>query len=90
VRTAEIINVRIGRNPDGWYVATSDDLPGLYVAHSDIDEVIADIPDTIKALYEADQGMSVNVMEASYRHQAAEGMLWITLPQGAMNPQASS
>jgi hypothetical protein len=53
---AEIINVVIGRNRDGWYVARSEELPGLYLAHEDIEAIVSDVPAAIAALYQADFG----------------------------------
>ena len=78
---AEIINVVIGRNRDGWYVARSDELPGLYLAHEDIEAVVADVPAAIEALYQADFGQKVKVIAGAYRGGAAvAGIPWITLP----------
>lgn len=78
---AEIINVVIGRNRDGWYVARSDALPGLFIAHEEIDAVVADVPAAIAALYQADYGMEVKVIAGAYRGEASlAGMPWITIP----------
>jgi len=79
--TAEIINVVIGRNRDGWFVARSDALPGLYIAHEDIEAVARDVPAAIAALYQADRGQEVKVIAGSYRNGAAvAGIPWVTIP----------
>jgi hypothetical protein len=77
---AEIINVVINRNRDGWYIARSDDLPGLFIAHPDVDAVVADVSNAIKALYRADFGDEVRVIEGSYRAGQAAGLPWIAIP----------
>jgi hypothetical protein len=77
---AEIINVVVNRNRDGWYIARSDDLPGLFIAHPDVDAVLADVSDAIKALYRADFGEEVRVIEGSYRGGQPAGLPWITIP----------
>ena len=84
MRTAEIINVDIGRNADGWYVATSDDMPGLYVAHPDVQTVIDDIPATIEALHLADHGARVRAIKGAYK-SAVSGLPWIMLPPATQN-----
>jgi hypothetical protein len=77
----EIINVVIGRNRDGWYVARSEELPGLYLAHEEIAAVLSDVPAAIAALYRADYGQEVKVIAGAYRGAAAAaGMPWITIP----------
>lgn len=82
---AEIINVVIGRNRDGWYVARCEELPGLFVAHPEVDSVVADIPDVIKALYKADFGQEVRVIPGSYRSGHHAGLPWITIPAHGTN-----
>ena len=83
---AEIINVVIGRNRDGWYVARSEELPGLYLAHEDIEAIVSDVPAAIAALYQADFGQEVKVIAGAYRGgAAAAGMPWITLPAHIAN-----
>ncbi len=81
MRPAEIINVVVGRNRDGWYVARSEELPGLYLAHEEIEAIISDVPAAIAALYLADYGQEVKVIAGAYRSGAsAAGMPWITIP----------
>jgi hypothetical protein len=81
MRPAEIINVVIGRNRDGWYTARSEDLSGLYLVHEEIEAVISDVPAAIAALYLADYGQEVKVIAGAYRSGvSAVGMPWITIP----------
>jgi len=55
------IEIRLEKTPEDWFIATCDDLPGLFVSHPDIKTVIDDIPDTIKALYLAQYSVEVDV-----------------------------
>lgn len=58
---AKIIEVRLEQTPEDWIVATSDDLPGLFISHPDRETVISDVPETIKALFKAQYGLDVKV-----------------------------
>ena len=75
----EIIRVSVQRSRDGWHEATSSDLPGLYVANPDISAVLEDVPLTIKALYKAQFGVDVEVIEGAYR-EAHHEYPWLTVP----------
>ena len=80
---AEIIQISLSRNRDGWFVATSEDLPGLFVAHPDIAQVVADVPVTIKAIYKAEFDLDVDVLDGAYpsaRDDAPAGLSWVTIP----------
>ena len=77
---AEIINVVVSRNRDGWFVARSEELPGLFVAHPEIDAVMADIPNVIQALYKADFDQDVEVIAGSFRAGEPAGLPWVTIP----------
>ena len=81
--SAEIIRVTVRQNRDGWFVATSEDLPGLFVAHPDEKELREDIPDTIKALYKAQYDREVAVLEGSYpseKDETPKVFPWVTIP----------
>ena len=62
----EVIRVTVERNRDGWYMATSPDMPGLLVANPDESATIEDISTTISALYKAQHGLDVVVREAAW------------------------
>ena len=51
------INISI---EDGLYMATSDDLPGLFVADKNIIDLFNEIPAVIKALYKESVGKGAN------------------------------
>ena len=78
----EIIRITLRRSRSGWYEATSSDLPGLYVANPDVSAVFKDVPVTIKALYKAQFGVDVDVVEGAYReaHEAHQEYPWVTMP----------
>jgi|HubBroStandDraft_6_1064221.scaffolds.fasta_scaffold989001_2 hypothetical protein len=46
---------------DGWYVYTSDNLPGLYVASRDDNIALRDLSESIKQLVLLDFGIEVEV-----------------------------
>ena len=75
----EIVRVAVRRNRSGWHEATSSDLPGLYVANPDVSAVFEDVPLTIKALYKAQFGADVAVIEGIYR-EAHHEYPWLTVP----------
>ena len=77
---AQIIRIAMRRNRDGWFVATSEDLPGLFVAHPDVGQVVADVPVTIKALFKAQHDQDVEVIEASYPSERGDTLPWVTIP----------
>ena len=82
---AEIVNVKIRRELDGYFVVTSNELPGLVLAHMDIRELLADVPAAIMALYMANLGISVRVIEA---FPASSGKIelppaWMVMRQSA-------
>ena len=78
----EIIRIVLRRSRSGWYEATTSDLPGLYVANPDVSAVFEDVPLTIKALYKAQFGVEVEVIEGAYReaHEADQEYPWVTMP----------
>ena len=82
--TAEIIKVSITRDEiSGWFVATSPDLPGLFIANQNIDELMATIADNIKAIYLQQWDVDVAVMEAitpSLDNDRFGDRAWVTIP----------
>jgi len=60
----ELVNVRIRKELDGYFVATSVELPGLVLASTDARAVMDDIPVAIVALYKANFDVDVEVVEA--------------------------
>ena len=79
---ADIIRVTVVRDQSGWYVATSDDMPSLLIAHEDYAAVIGDIPITVKAIYKAN-GVAVIVAEGfspAISESSASDTAWVTMP----------
>lgn len=56
-----VIQVDVDMKPDGLYVLTSKDLPGLLLAGDNVDDLYCDTPDVIKGLYKLNYGMDVEV-----------------------------
>lgn len=48
--TVSIIRVSL-RRQDDWMIATSEDMPGLFIASPDAEKVIDDVPDAIRILF---------------------------------------
>lgn len=59
IQAPSTIIVDIKRLQD-WYVATSNDFPGLHVADPNLSIVIKEIPNVIKAMYKV-KGKEVSV-----------------------------
>ena len=71
-----IIAITVKRNDHGWFVAESDDLPGLYIVAENRDAVFGDIDATIVALFEA-KGEKVAVTPVAPPKAAAmEDAFW--------------
>ena len=78
---ANIIAVSICPHGGGWWIATSDHLPGLFVAHPNKERVRADVPNTIKALFKAQYGIDVHVIQGTHPSRPAIGAhMWVALP----------
>lgn len=85
----KIVKVSIER-AEGWYVAKSDDMPGLLVAHTNLDKVWNDVPTVIEAMYRS-IGQTVMVCESEPPKSAASSpdRWWIPIPKnGGMNHAA--
>lgn len=59
----EKIHVAITKNIDNWYVATCDDLPGMFVANTELNKVLHDIPKVIGGFYKMVYRRNVEVRE---------------------------
>lgn len=59
-----IVRVSYSKRGD-WYIATSDDLRGLFVTNPSLSEVYQEIPEAIKLLFKAKYDMNVEVKETS-------------------------
>lgn len=71
-----IIAITVRRNEHGWFVAESDDLPGLYIAAENRDAVFGDIDSAIVALFAA-KGEQVTVTPVEPpKAAAADGAFW--------------
>ena len=81
---AEMVSVKIKKGHDGFFVATSKEMPGLVLAHKDIQFVLQDIPLAIIALYKANYGIDAEVIQA-FPASSAEVTLpptWMVMRRG--------
>ena len=77
--TAKIITVDIARRDGGWLVGTSKEIPGLYIAHQDIREIIDDVPSVIQAMIKVETGQDVRLIQVDSDDES-EGYPWVMLP----------
>ena len=64
---ARTIRVRGAFNPEcNLFALTCDELPGLFLAGSDLKALQEDVPNVIRALYRLDCGLEVNVEEVNH------------------------
>jgi hypothetical protein len=57
----EIITVVVRRSDTGLFTATSDALEGVYMAHSDCDAIVADLPAVVARWFKNNHGTDVEV-----------------------------
>ena len=79
----EIVRIDLAQTDSGLFVATSKDVPGLFVTHRDVAAIRSDMPTVIRAMYRRLYGLDVTVVEA--RHGADRGSPsampdWVALP----------
>ena len=62
---------------DGWWYATSQQLDGLLIAHKSLTAVKAEIPLVIKALYEAQYNIKVEIKKTTLPYSEDEKQAYI-------------
>lgn len=55
------ISVVLRRSHSGLFAATSDDLPGVYMAHCDRAAIIADLPAVVSRWFKNNTGTDIDV-----------------------------
>jgi hypothetical protein len=55
----EIVVFKVRRDADGLFTATSPDLAGLCVVHSDIERIIEDMPNIVRLWYKRHRGIDI-------------------------------
>lgn len=60
-QNVEIITLVVRRSPSGLFTATSDDLDGVYMAHTDRDAIVADLPAVVARWFKNNQNLDVEV-----------------------------
>jgi len=71
---AELITVHLKSIQDGWIVATSPDLPGLFLTEASEARVLAELPDAIALLYRTTFHREVRVLPASVPSSATHAL----------------
>lgn len=81
-RTVEIVEIEIADHGQ-YFLATSQDLPEIMVAHPDIAAVYEEIPNIVRAIYRQRHGIDVLVVPASHvreRPDRSGGTPWAVIP----------
>lgn len=67
---------------DGWYIATSKDLPGFILADPDREAIIDDLPESIQILYSERHGVECRVVPSEYGNPSSEGKApWLVMTE---------
>lgn len=76
---AEIVTIKIRREMDGYFVATSAECPGLVLAHKEMAPLIRGVAPAIVALYKANLNIDVRVVEAfpAYSEEIKTPPAWV-------------
>lgn len=57
----QIITMVMRRSQSGLFTATSDALDGVYMAHTDCDAIVADLPAVVSRWFKNNRGLDVDV-----------------------------
>ncbi|KRR21399.1 hypothetical protein CQ14_07055 [Bradyrhizobium lablabi] len=57
----QIITVEVRRSNSGLYTATSDALDGVYMAHTDREAIVADLPAVVSRWFKSNHNIDVDV-----------------------------
>lgn len=76
-----LVRIKI-ENIDGWYIATSPDLPGFTIAHQDRSIIENDVPDAIQLLLTERHGLECSVVKSEYGNPRtrAKNPPWLVIP----------
>lgn len=55
----EVVVIKVRRDRDGLYMATSEDLAGVCIVHASKDRIIEDIPNVVRLWYRRHKGVEV-------------------------------
>ena len=77
----EIVLIKLRRDRDGLYMATSPDLAGVCVVHRDRDAIIDDIPNIVKLWYRRNRGIEVEPFGGATRDiDGGSDIPFLTIP----------
>ena len=88
-RANAVLSIRISiEERDGWYVATSQDLPGLVLAHPDRDVIERDLPGAIELLYATRFNCKCKAVPIEFAGQPeTDRVPWLLVPPEVANDQ---
>lgn len=55
----EVVVIKIRRDRDGFYTATSPDLAGVCIVHADMDRIVKDLPNIVRVWFKRNRGIDV-------------------------------
>jgi hypothetical protein len=76
----EIITVEVTRSRTGLYTATSDALDGVYMAHTDPDKIVADLPAVVRRWFKNNKNIDVDVFTSGPVAGRDDGFFIPTIP----------
>jgi len=80
----DLITVALRKDESGWFFATSEDCPGLFVSDPDKDRVVRLLPQAIELLYEARLHLQVKAVPltqpASLPERESGSLPFATIP----------
>ncbi len=71
-QNCEVVVIKLKREVDGLYTATSAELAGVCVIHRDKDRIIQDIPNIVRLWYRRNRGIEVEPFCARLRASQEE------------------
>ena len=91
---SHVILVKIEPGDGNLFIATSDELPGLFLTYPGREQILAELPVVIRALYKAKYDEDVRVTVADFPSDSdpshANRVLFIAVPAGVLKQMNAS
>jgi len=65
-----VVRVRVDRHKRGLFMATSPDISGIFLAHRDLNAILADIPNVIRLWFKRHHNLEVRVFQEAVWQEA--------------------
>ncbi len=76
---------------DGWFTATSQDLPGLCLAHTDLESILNGLPWAIGVLLSKSHGRDYHVVRSPYAGDPdSDRAPWVAIPPEIASAQLAA